>query len=71
MAVRNQQKHPNVLDDMKSDNVAEMLGHFIVNRLGINLCAVDRIKVRRQSDQQIKEIVVKFIPADDNNNPNS
>lgn len=70
MAGKNQQKHPNVLDDMNRDKVAEMLGHFIVNRLGINLCAVDRIKVRRQSDQQIKEIVVKFIPAADTNNPN-
>ena len=69
MAGRNQEKHPNVLDDMKSDTAAEMLGHFIVNQLGINLCAVDRIKVRRQSDRQIKEIVVKFIPAADINNP--
>jgi hypothetical protein len=53
-----------VLDDMDHDEVAEMTGHFIVNQLGINLCSVDRIKVFRQDDQQIKKIVINFIPAE-------
>ena len=60
----NNANHPNVLDDMNNDNVAEMTGHFIVNRLGINLCSVDRIKVFRQADRQIKKIVINFIPAE-------
>lgn len=56
--------HSNVLDDMNHDDVAEMTGHFIVNRLGINLCSVDRIKVFRQADRQIKKIVINFILAE-------
>ena len=60
----NNANHPNVLDDMNNDNVAEMTGHFIVNRLGINLCSVDRIKVFRQADRQIKKIVINFIPSE-------
>ena len=63
MSRLNNANHPNVLDDMDHDEVAEMTGHFIVNRLGINLCSVDRIKVFRQSDRQIKKIVINFIPA--------
>lgn len=60
----NNANHPNVLDDMNNDDVAEMTGHFIVNQLGINLCSVDRIKVFRQADRQIKKIVINFIPAE-------
>lgn len=55
-------KHPNVLDDMDSDKAADQLGHFIVNNLGINLCAVDRILVSRTSGGEITQILVKFIP---------
>lgn len=55
-------KHPNVLDDMDSDKAADQLGHFIVNNLGINLCAVDRILVSRTSRGEITQILVKFIP---------
>ena len=49
---------------MDHDEAAEMIGHFIVNQLGINLCSVDRIKVFRQADRQIKKIVINFIPAE-------
>ena len=35
----------------------------IVNNLGINLCSVEGIDIDRQDDGQIKEIVIKFIPA--------
>lgn len=64
MIRNNNANHPNVLDDMNNDDVAEMTGHFIVNQLGINLCLVDRIKVFRQADRQIKKIVINFIPAE-------
>jgi hypothetical protein len=60
----NNANHPNVLDDMAHDDVAEMTGHFIVNQLGINLCSVDRIKVFRKADRQIKKIVINFIPTE-------
>jgi len=56
--------HPNVLDDMEGDRVADQIGHFIVNQLGINLCSVDRIKVFRQDDQQLRKVVINFIPAE-------
>ena len=64
MSRNNNANHPNVLDDMNHDDVAEMTGHFIVNQLGINLCSVDRIKVFRQAYRQIKKIVINFIPAE-------
>lgn len=64
MSRNNNANHPNVLDGMNNDGVAEMTGHFIVNQLGINLCSVDRIKVFRQADRQIKKIVINFIPAE-------
>ena len=38
---------------------------FIPNNLGINLCAVDDIKVERQEDGQLVSLHVDFIP--DNN----
>lgn len=53
----------NVINDMNKDNAANEIGLFIVNRLGINLCSVDSIKVTRQEDGQIKEIHVKLIPS--------
>ena len=55
-------QHPNVLDDMDSDKVADQVGHFIVNNLGINLCAVDRILVSRTSRGELTQVLVKFIP---------
>jgi len=60
----NKTSRPNVLDDMNADHAAEILGHCIVNQLGINLCAVDRIKVTRRPDRQIEKVVIDFIPAD-------
>jgi hypothetical protein len=56
--------HPNVLDDMEEDRVADQIGHFIVNQLGINLCSVDRIKVFWQDNRQIRKVVINFIPAE-------
>ena len=53
-----------VYSSMNHDEAAEMVGHFIVNQLGINLCSVDRIKVFRQADRQIKKIVINLIPTE-------
>ena len=41
----------------------EHIQRFIVNNLGINLNSVKDIFIIRQQDGQIKEICIKFIPA--------
>lgn len=41
----------------------ELIELFIVNQLGINLCAVKCIKIERQDDKQIKQIIIDFKPA--------
>ena len=43
--------------------VEDLIATFIVNQLGINLCAVKTINVDRQEDGQIKEIKIEFIPS--------
>lgn len=40
----------------------DLISTFIVNQLGINLVAVKDIQVDRQSDGQIKQIKIDFIP---------
>lgn len=45
--------------------IEDKISCFIVNQLGINLVAVKDIQVDRQSDGQIKQIKIDFIP--DNN----
>lgn len=42
----------------------ELIELFIVNQLGINLCAVKGITIDRQDDNQIKKIVIDFKPAE-------
>ena len=42
-----------------------IISTFIVNQLGINLCAVKSINIDRQEDGQIKEIKIEFIPSKD------
>lgn len=54
----------NVIDDMNKDKAANEVGLFTMNRLGINLCSVDSIKVTRREDGQIEDIHVKFIPSE-------
>ena len=41
----------------------DLIQEFIVNQLGINLCAVKNITIECQDDKQIKEITIKFKPA--------
>ena len=51
------------LDQSKQKDKAEdIISTFIVNQLGINLVAVKDIQVDRQSDGQIKQIKIDFIP---------
>jgi hypothetical protein len=45
----------------------DLISTFIVNQLGINLCAVKSINIDRQEDGQIKEIKIEFIPSNENN----
>ena len=41
----------------------ELIEQFIVNQLGINLCSVKDITIERQDDNQIKQIIIDFKPA--------
>lgn len=51
-------------DQLKQkDKIEDLISDFIVNTLGINLCAVKSIDVDRQTDEQIKQIKIEFIPA--------
>ena len=43
----------------------DLISTFIVNQLGINLCAVKSINIDRQEDGQIKEIKIEFNPSKD------
>lgn len=46
----------------QKDKIEDIISDFIVNKLGINLCAVKSIDVDRQTDEQIKQIKIEFIP---------
>lgn len=46
----------------QKDKAEDIISTFIVNQLGINLVAVKDIQVNRQSDGQIKQIKIDFIP---------
>lgn len=46
----------------QKDKAEDIISCFIVNQLGINLVAVKDIQVDRQSDGQIKQIKIDFIP---------
>ena len=54
-----------VLDYSGPFSAEELIATFIVNQLGINLCAVKSINIDRQEDGQIKEIKIEFIPSKD------
>lgn len=60
------------LDDLLLNHLVpisadDLISTFIVNQLGINLCAVKSININRQEDGQIKEIKIEFIPSNENN----
>jgi hypothetical protein len=46
----------------QKDKAEDIISTFIVNQLGINLVTVKDIQVDRQSDGQIKQIKIDFIP---------
>ena len=52
-----------LIEELNRDKRADDVHDMIVNRWGINLVAVDHIVVNRQSDGQLTEMHVKFIPA--------
>lgn len=49
--------------DEKLKTTKQRIESFIVNELGINLCSVKNIEINRQSDSQLKEIKIEFIPS--------
>lgn len=49
--------------DEKLKTTKQRIETFIVNELGINLCSVKNIDINRQSDGQLKEIKIEFIPS--------
>jgi hypothetical protein len=56
-------KEAKEITDKLGKSAKELISGFLVNQLGINLCAVKSIDVDRQEDGQIKEIKIKFIPS--------
>ena len=54
----------NNVDKIKHDSVVSKIVEFIPNNLGINLCSVKDIDVKRQEDGQLTEINITFIPSD-------
>ena len=51
-----------ILNHTDPFSTKNIISTFIVNQLGINLCAVKSINIDRQEDGQIKEIKIEFIP---------
>lgn len=54
-----------ILNHSDPFSTKNIISTFIVNQLGINLCAVKSINIDRQEDGQIKEIKIEFIPSKD------
>ena len=54
-----------ILNHTDPFSTKNIISTFIVNQLGINLCAVKSINIDRQEDGQIKEIKIEFTPSKD------
>ena len=54
-----------ILNHTDPYSTKNIISAFIVNQLGINLCAVKSINIDRQEDGQIKEIKIEFNPSKD------
>jgi len=52
-----------LIDTIRKDKRADELATLIVNKWGINLCAVKSIIINRQPDGQLTDLHVQFIPA--------
>lgn len=48
------------MPDKLNNLTKDLISTFIVNWLGINLCAVKAINIDRQEDGQIREIKIEF-----------
>lgn len=51
------------MTDKLNNLTKDLISTFVVNTLGINLCAIKSINIDRQEDGQIKEIKIEFIPS--------
>jgi hypothetical protein len=58
-----------MIKQLQKDNVRKRIMDFIPNNLGINLCSVEDIIVRRQKNGEIKKIVIDFIPEEPESKP--
>jgi hypothetical protein len=58
-----------MIEQLQKDNVRKQIMDFIPNNLGINLCSVEDIIVRRQKNGEIKKIVIDFIPEEPESKP--
>lgn len=50
------------LEELEKSETAKQIMNFIPNNLGINLCSVKDIEIKRKKDGQIKKIKIEFIP---------
>ena len=64
LAERIKQIQMELYDFNETPTTEELIEQFIVNQLGINLCAVKGITIDRQDDNQIKKIIIDFKPAE-------
>ena len=53
-----------VFEQLQKDDVKKQIMDFIPNNLGINLCSVEDIIVRRQKNGEITKIVIDFTPEE-------
>ena len=53
-----------MIKQLQKDNVRKQIMDFIPNNLGINLCSVEDIIVRRQKNGEITKIIIDFIPEE-------
>ena len=53
-----------LLKQLQKDNVGTQIMDFIPNNLGINLCSVENVVVRRQKNGEITKIIIDFIPQE-------
>jgi len=53
-----------MIEQLQKDNVRKQIMDFIPNNLGINLCSVEDIIVRRQKNGEITKIIIDFIPEE-------
>lgn len=53
-----------MIKQLQKDDVKKQIMEFIPNNLGINLCSVEDVIVRRQKNGEITKIIIDFIPEE-------